>query len=87
MIIKDDWEKPRSRQDYLTEDEIERLREAFDAGHKTCDIAGELNCSTRIAAKYYAQFRGTPLQRGRPKRRPASSPDRPSRFYKSNFEL
>jgi hypothetical protein len=84
-----DWEKPRSKTDWLTESEISLLREAFDAGRSACDAACDVNCSTRIVYKHYSRFRGGALAIGRPKLvpQPAQAPVRPSRFYKSNFEL
>ncbi len=83
------WEKPRSKTDWLTEGEIGLLRAAFDAGRTSCDAADDVNCSTRVASKYYSRFRGGPLAVGRPKvvPQPVQAPVRPSRFYKSNFEL
>lgn len=87
------WEKPRSKTDWLTESEISLLRKAFDAGRTACDAAYDVNCSTRVACKYYSRFRGGPLAVGRPKPvpqpipQPVQAPVRPSRFYKSNFEL
>jgi len=91
---QDDWEKPRAVWQHLTDAEIKKLRDAFNAGRKTGDIARELKCSSRIATKYYAQFRGRPVpgHPGRPRRKPtkpehAPAAPPPSRFYKSNFEL
>jgi hypothetical protein len=81
------WPKPRSRRDFLTEGEIGTLRQSFCEGRKADDAAGEVNCSTRVVTKYYAKFRGGPLARGRPRNPPPLTTVRPSRFYKSNFEL
>ena len=81
--MKDDWEKPRSRGTHFTDAEKVRLREAFDAGIPAREIARELQCSSRIAAGYYAQFAcaGVLARTLQPKRRPVS------RFYKTDFEL
>lgn len=95
MRIADNWEKPRSRNEHLTQAEIARIRVAFNCGLHPRDIARELQCSSRVAMKYYAQFRGKPHQvtkRPRTKYReiipaPAPKPVPHSRFYKSNFEL
>lgn len=82
------WEKPRGYTDYLTADDIATLRRAFNAGKSSAEASDTVNCSVRIAQKYYTQFRGAPLPRGRPRSQPAPPPPaRPSRFYKSNFEL
>ena len=85
--MRDVWEKPRSKTDWLTENEISLLRKAFDAGRTACDAADDVNCSTRVACKYYSRFRGGPLAIGRPVSQPVQAPVRPSRFYKSNFEI
>jgi hypothetical protein len=90
---RDDWEKPRGPGTKLTAAEISRLKVAFNTNTHSRDIARELQCSSRIANKYYAMFRGyTPVvRRVRPKVvvRPAPEPklERKSRFYTSNFEL
>ena len=78
---KDDWQKPRAKWQHLTEAEIARIRIAYQQRRKNRDIARELQCSTRVVQKYYAQFadQGIPQQR-------EPAPARP-RFYKGNFEL
>jgi hypothetical protein len=88
--MRDDWEKPRSKGQHLTEAEIAQIRVAFRCGRKPEDIARELKCSSRVAAKYFAQFRGngrhiSPKIIIRPRPQPAVAAK--SRFYKSNFEL
>lgn len=87
-VIRDDWEKPRSTNQHLTQAEIAKLRVAFNCGRKPRDIARELQCSTRVAAKYFARFRGDlSYRRSMPEmvERPAVRTQ--ARFYKSNFEL
>jgi hypothetical protein len=55
--MRDDWEKPRGRNDHLTAVEIKQIRVAFNCGLKPRDIAREIKCSSRIAFKYFAMFR------------------------------
>jgi hypothetical protein len=88
-VIKDNWDKPRGNGDHLTQKEITALRTAFNCGVHTRDIARQLQCSSRIASKYYAQFRGAMDQN---KRRhnmveKKSMPTARARFYKSTFEV
>ena len=99
VSIRDDWEKPRSKGVHLTPDEKARLRIAYNSGRAIRDIARELQCSSRVVAKYYASFRAAnPLSKN--KSRVANPVARPitralaepryvpgPRFYKSNFEL
>jgi hypothetical protein len=84
-------ERKRGNGNHLKYNEIEKLRRAFNEGVRTDDAAAMVNCSTRIATKYYARFRGgTPFKVGRPKisaSGPAKRPPLPSRFYQGNFEL
>jgi len=92
-MLKGDWRATRTHGEHLTEEEIARMRAAFEAGRRTEDIAEELRCSGRIANKYYAMFRGTPQKQGRPRNlmictpRPPAPMPKKSRFYKSNFEI
>lgn len=91
MIIKDDWEKPRGKGNHLTAAEIAQIRVAFNCGRRPADIARELKCSSRVAAKYFAQFRGVPHKKSQRQRQPrpidrSGQPVR-ARFYTSNFEL
>lgn len=88
--IKDDWEKPRSKGDHLKAHEIAQIRVAFRCGRKPRDIARELKCSSRVAAKYFAVFRGGATRRERAPKMVIQAEPRPvtqGRFYKSNFEL
>ncbi len=93
-MTKDNWEKPRGRHSFLTDAEREQLRQAFVQGRKASDIARELKCSSRVANKYYAQFRGQPYRDSRFNSRPSGEERRPfdpvqarrERFYTSNFE-
>jgi hypothetical protein len=90
---KDDWEKPRGNGTRLTKDEIGRLRILFNCGLNYLEAARDLKCSSRVASKYYAIWRGKPHEVGKPKYRhrtkpvPAAPAPMQSRFYKSNFEL
>lgn len=88
--IKDNWSKPRSNGNHLTQAEIGKLRVAFNCGREPRDIARELQCSSRVAQKYFGQFRGDgAYRRHKPEPRmvePSPAPVQP-RFYKSNFEL
>lgn len=88
---KDDWEKPRSQGTKFTAEEIAELRNAFNAGRHSNDIARELKCSSRNANKYYATFRGYTLpqhvKRKPVIRLPEPKPKPGPRFYTSNFEL
>lgn len=87
-VIKDDWDKPRTQGNHLTLPEIARLRVAFNCGRKPRDAARELSCSSRVAAKYFSQFRGDTKYRAPVPEMQILAP-RPAkpRFYKSNFEL
>ena len=80
--MTDDWHKPRGHHEHLTDEEKAKIRAAFDAGRKPSDIARELQCSTRVAAGYFAKFRAPPkptVQRFRPQL--------PCRHRKPSFEL
>ena len=91
--IKDDWSKPRSEGNKLTQAEIAKIRVAFNCGRHQRDIARELQCSSRTAAKYFAIFRGGAARTGRPSKEtqrekaPERRPVQRARFYTSNFEL
>ena len=93
---RDDWHKPRSNGQRLTADEIKKLQVAFRTGRRPDDIARELQCSSRVASKYYAQFRGKPhrVDKSEPEYRrlihvpkTVQAPVPQSRFYKSSFEI
>lgn len=90
-VKRDDWEKPRAKGVHLTPAEISKIRVAFNTGRHPSDIARELQCSSRIANKYYAQFRGYAVPRGRLRtvvvRPPEPKPAARARFYTSTFEL
>lgn len=90
--VRDDWDKPRTHGMKLTAAEIQRIRVAFNIGIHAREIARELQCSSRVANKYYGQFRGykrpTPHEKPKITERPKSPrPVGKSRFYTSNFEL
>lgn len=81
---KDDWEKPRSKGQHLSEAEIEVLRDSYRRGDHYSVGARELKCSSRVACKYYSYFKAEGIRKG-------GKPSEPStiapRFYRSNFEL
>jgi hypothetical protein len=86
---KDDWDKPRSKGNHLTEAEIGQLRDAYRAGKHSRIAARDIQCSSRIAYKYYEFFRSEGVSK---KPDPAPNAIRSiavttSRFYKSNFEV
>ena len=89
---RDDWHKPRSKTDHLTRDDIRKLKAFFDLGWSPRNAARELQCSSRTANKYYAEFRGdvrsVPEKKPNPpvRHRPIKI-EHASRFYKGNFDL
>jgi hypothetical protein len=94
VAIRDDWEKPRSKGQKLTVDEVAKIRAGFNAGRKHRDIARELQCSSRVTAKYYGFYRDEAKYRRaievveKPKPvRVSSVPVGNPRFYSSNFEI
>jgi hypothetical protein len=88
----EDWPK---RNRHLSREEIAFARVGFNTGRNALDVARDLECSGRVIAKYYAQFRGNPnrcrkADYSRPEvdtPTPRAPVDRASRFYKGNFEL
>ncbi len=78
--IKDDWHKPRGKGQHLTPADIAQIKAAFDAKRKPRDVARELQCSTRVAEKYFRQF-------GMGDAPVVVKRFRPDRLYTSNFEL
>lgn len=80
----DDWEKPRSKGQHLTDSEIGQLKAAFKAGRTSRDIARELQCSSRIASKYYGYFEAEGAKR---EPSPRTTPSLPNRHYRSSFDL
>jgi hypothetical protein len=78
---RDDWEKPRSKGQHLTEAEIGEIKKAYLLGEPSRDIARRLQCSSRIASKYYGFFRAEGLMPN-PKKISVAE----GRFYKSDFE-
>ena len=63
----DDWEKPRSKGQHLTGEEVYQLRQAHQLGRTPREAARELKCSTRVAYKYFKAFDGD-LSSGYPRR-------------------
>lgn len=61
---RDDWAKPRSHGQHLTEAEKKRLEELFRAGEKYEYAARELKCSSRVASKYFSFFKAAGVPRG-----------------------
>lgn len=84
---KDDWEKPRSKGQHLTEAEIGLIREAFKVGRHYSEIARELKCSSRVACKYYGLFSAEGVRKNIDKPFDPAAKQLPSRFYKTSFEL
>lgn len=94
----DNWDKPRTRGDHLTAEEVGQLRRHFNVGLDPYDAARELQCSSRTAYRYYGQFRGDAPTRQRDKKarlamvakrvepKPVPSP-MVGRFYKGSFDL
>ncbi|MBR0868893.1 helix-turn-helix domain-containing protein [Bradyrhizobium tropiciagri] len=81
--LKDDWKKPRSKGNHLTDAEIAQIKEAYKAGRTSRDIARELKCASRTTSKYYGFFEAEGV-----KKHSESRPTPPGpRFYKSSFEL
>jgi transposase len=78
----DDWEKPRSKGQHLTEAEIATIKQDYLAGRHYRDVAKDLKCSSRIVSKYYGLFRAEGAVQN-PKRPPVAQ----NRFYKSDFSL
>jgi hypothetical protein len=81
---RDEWEKPRSKGQHLTEQEIALLKTSYKAGHSPREAARAIKCSSRIANKYYSYFRAEGVRRTIDNPLPTAPA---SRFYKSSFEL
>lgn len=73
---KDDWDKPRTNGDKLTQAEIEFIWKSRREGKKIVDIARELKCASRTVKKYSGAMR--PLRQSR-------APAKPN-LYHSMFE-
>ena len=82
MRKADDWEKPRSKGQHLTETEIATIKQSYLVGRNFRDVAKDLKCSSRIVSKYYGQFRSEGAVQNA--KRPAVAQNR---FYKSDFSL
>jgi hypothetical protein len=81
---RDDWEKPRSKGQHLTADEIAFIKSEYRNRSPIRSVARALKCSSRVVSKYFGLFkaegvRGVPFD-------PALQPTA-SRFYRSNFEV
>jgi hypothetical protein len=82
---RDDWEKPRTKGQHLTEAEIAEIKRAYLAGERSRDVARRLQCSSRVASKYFGFFRAEGCV---PTMKPtAKKITLPDRFYKSDFEV
>lgn len=81
---RDDWEKPRSKGQHLTADEIEFIKAEYHKRSPIRSVARHLKCSSRVVSKYFGLFRAEGV-RGLPFN-PAAQPQA-NRFYKSNFEV
>lgn len=84
MQVKDDWEKPRSKGQHLTAEEIQLLKSLFKTGHSGREAARTLKCSSRVASKYYSFFVAEGVVKNAERRLP--SPPAP-RHYKSDFTI
>jgi len=78
---RDEWKKPRSHGQHLTEGELAEIKRAFLASEKIRDVARRLQCSSRVVTKYYGLLRAQGTVPVGPKK------PLPDRFYKSSFEL
>lgn len=99
--MKDDWAKPRSRAQHLTEAEIEIISDRKRRRHPVREIARELQCSSGVVYKYFREIDGRerncrmkaePVRhviKPRPSLAMKQSEEerRAKRFYTSNFEL
>lgn len=81
---RDDWEKPRSKGQHLTADEIAFIKAEYRNRTPIRTVARHLKCSSRVVSKYFGLFRAEGV-RGVPFN-PASQ-TQASRFYKTNFEV
>jgi IS30 family transposase len=95
---KDDWEKTRTAGVHLSADEVAKIEAGFKVGRGYREVARELKCASRTVSRHYEMLRTEGIDCPRPPRarlysKPASefSPtpaaERPSRFYKTTFEL
>ncbi len=78
--MDDDWAKPRSKGQHLTEAEIGQIKQAYIDKRPFREIARELQCSSRIASKYYSLFRAEGV------RKETARTKASARLYQSNFE-
>jgi hypothetical protein len=80
---KDDWPKPRSKGQHLTEAEIAEIKQSFVDGNRVEYIARKLQCSSRVVSKYYGFFRAEGIRQREKKKKPLPR----DRFYKSDFSI
>jgi DNA-binding transcriptional MocR family regulator len=93
--MNDRAERPRSRSDHLDDAEVAIVKERFRNRVSNRKVADELNCSVRTITRHYSLLRAEGIPRARASRagqdsKPQDAPpatERPSRFYKSTFEL
>ena len=97
----DDWEKPRTRRDHLSAEEMLQLEQMFKAGKTPRDAARAIKCSSRTAYRHFEIFRGEAREQARRRkvrmaialtqhtmRIPSkATPSQAGRFYKGNFDL
>ena len=61
--MKDDWEKHRSKRQYITPQEIDLVREWYLAGMTSYEVARELGCASRSIRAHYVKFRDAGIRR------------------------
>ena len=79
--MKDDWEKHRSKRQYITPQEIDLVREWYLAGMTSYDVARELKCASRSIRARFAKLRQEGL------RRPGDPVPVVDRRYRGSFEV
>ena len=77
----DDWEKVRTNGTHMTPEEVGIIRKAFKEGKDVRTVARELRCGSRTVTRYYELFLAEGVSS-----KPEPTIQRPSRFYRSNFE-
>lgn len=84
---QDDWNKPRSHGQHLSEADHAVVRQGFRAGRTAKEVARELKCASRTINIHYGLLRAEGSTRRQIKPAPARTKiDKESRFYKSSFE-
>lgn len=86
--------RTRGRNDHFTEAELSLIKQLFEEKMPKFFVARKLNCSLRVVQTHYSRLQGRPPSERKSRagqdakpRRAEPATERPSRFYKSNFEL